>query len=84
VEARLIGVIEAEQTEDGETERNARLIAVADHSITHEKIESLDDLDETLWLGYRRRLAPVLSQDCHTKVIAADARLGRPFPCRDA
>src|SRR5947209_2197127 len=29
VAARLLGVIEAEQTEDGETERNDRLIAVS-------------------------------------------------------
>ena len=29
IPARLIGVIEAEQTEEGETDRNDRLIAVA-------------------------------------------------------
>ena len=29
VEARILGVIEAEQTKDGQTERNDRLIAVA-------------------------------------------------------
>lgn len=48
VEARLIGVIEADQTEDGKTERNDRLIAVAECSQTHEKIESISDLDPTL------------------------------------
>jgi inorganic pyrophosphatase len=35
VTSRLIGVIEAEQTENGETFRNDRLIAVAAKSITH-------------------------------------------------
>src|SRR5437764_14661059 len=39
IAARLLGVIEAEQTSDGETERNDRLMAVAedcgDHKDTH-------------------------------------------------
>src|SRR6187549_1983500 len=35
VPSRLIGVIEAEQTEDGETERNDRFLAVAANSATH-------------------------------------------------
>ncbi len=48
VDARLIGVIEAEQSEDGKKERNDRLIAVAEESPTHEKIKSIDDLDGTL------------------------------------
>jgi inorganic pyrophosphatase len=48
VEARLIGVIEAEQTKDGKKERNDRLIAVAEPSATHAKIESISDLDRTL------------------------------------
>lgn len=48
VEARLLGVIEAKQTEDGKTERNDRLIAVAAESHTHRDIKSLSDLDPTL------------------------------------
>ncbi|HEY0079805.1 MAG TPA: inorganic diphosphatase [Pyrinomonadaceae bacterium] len=49
VEARLLGVLEAEQTErDGETTRNDRLIAVAAKSRTHAHVKSLDDLNETL------------------------------------
>jgi len=49
VPSRLIGVIEAEQTEkDGVTERNDRLIAVASASHTHADIKSLNDLNETL------------------------------------
>ena len=48
VEARLLGVIEANQTEDGKTERNDRLIAVAAESHTHGSLKSLDDLDSTM------------------------------------
>jgi inorganic pyrophosphatase len=46
VAARLIGVIEAEQTEDGETTRNDRLIAVASGSRTHQNVRSLNSLDD--------------------------------------
>jgi len=49
VPARLLGVIEAEQTErTGETMRNDRLIAVAEASITHRNLKSLGKLDENL------------------------------------
>jgi len=48
VEARLIGVIEAEQTEDGNTMRNDRLIAVAIKSRNHRDVNSLDDINEHL------------------------------------
>jgi len=48
VESRVIGVIEANQTEDGQTERNDRIIAVAAESHTHRDIKSLDDLNKTL------------------------------------
>ena len=49
VRSRLIGVIEAEQTEkDGQTTRNDRLIAVASESKTHEHIKSINDLNDTL------------------------------------
>jgi inorganic pyrophosphatase len=48
IRARLIGVIEAEQTErDGETMRNDRLIAVSSDSHTHEDIKSINDLNQT-------------------------------------
>ena len=46
--ARLVGVIEAEQTEGGKTKRNDRLIAVAIESTTHTGVESLDDVGEPL------------------------------------
>src|SRR5579883_648042 len=44
VRARLIGVIEAEQSEEGKVLRNDRLLAVAIHAHTHEHVKSLDDL----------------------------------------
>jgi inorganic pyrophosphatase len=49
VPSRLVGGIDAEQTErDGETMRNDRLIAVAAKSYTHRDVRSLDDLSENL------------------------------------
>lgn len=48
VEARLIGIIEANQSEDGKTERNDRLIAVAAKSHTHNGIKSFSHLDRNL------------------------------------
>jgi inorganic pyrophosphatase len=45
VAARLIGVIEADQTEKGKTTRNDRLIAVAENSRLHENIKNLKDLE---------------------------------------
>lgn len=46
VHSRLLGTIEAEQTEkDGKVERNDRLIAVASTSHTHGHLEELDDLN---------------------------------------
>jgi inorganic pyrophosphatase len=46
VEARLIGVIEVEQTEEGNTERNDRLIAVYPKSPLYEEVHTLDDLGQ--------------------------------------
>jgi inorganic pyrophosphatase len=48
VESRLLGVIEAEQTEDGKTERNDRLIAVAKNSHTHGSLKSLLSVEPKL------------------------------------
>jgi inorganic pyrophosphatase len=45
IEARLIGVIKANQTEkDGEVQRNDRLLAVATHAHTHAHVKHLKDL----------------------------------------
>jgi inorganic pyrophosphatase len=48
IEARLLGVIEAEQTEKGKTQRNDRLIAVAAQSHTHSSLRSLLKLEPKL------------------------------------
>ena len=49
VRARLIGIIEAEQTEeDGDTMRNDRLIAVAESSRSHRDVRDLAALNENL------------------------------------
>jgi inorganic pyrophosphatase len=48
VPAKLIGVIEAEQTEDQETTRNDRLIAIAADSRNHSHIRFLGDLNKNL------------------------------------
>lgn len=47
VPSRLLGVMEAEQTEqDGNRERNDRLIAIAAQSYEYSEIKSLGDLDK--------------------------------------
>ena len=48
VASRLIGVIEAEQTENGKTFRNDRLIAVATKSITHRSLCDITDISDDL------------------------------------
>jgi inorganic pyrophosphatase len=47
IEVRLIGIINAEQTEDGKTETNDRLLGVAIHSYDHEDLESISDVSKT-------------------------------------
>jgi inorganic pyrophosphatase len=48
IEVRIIGIITADQTEDGKTESNDRLLGVAVHSYDHEGLESIDDVSKTL------------------------------------
>ena len=48
VAARVIGVIEADQTEDGETMRNDRVIAVATGSRNHRDLRSIEELSDNL------------------------------------
>jgi inorganic pyrophosphatase len=71
VPSRLVGAIEAEQTEhDGETVRNDRLIAVADESHLYRGIDAIEDLPPNLvdeiehfWVSYNaikgKKFAPV-------------------------
>ncbi len=48
VEARLIGVIEAEQTEAGKTNRNDRLIGVSARSRNHHDVSEISQLSQNL------------------------------------
>jgi inorganic pyrophosphatase len=48
VPSRLVGAIEAEQTEEGETFRNDRLLAVAENSHAHKHVRDLGDLSANL------------------------------------
>jgi len=46
VTCRLLGALKAEQTEDGETVRNDRLIAVVEACQAHEEVRSVNDLNK--------------------------------------
>jgi inorganic pyrophosphatase len=48
IEIRLIGIIEAEQSEDGKTVSNDRLLGAAIHSYDHEDLDSIKDVSKTL------------------------------------
>jgi inorganic pyrophosphatase len=48
MEVRIIGIIEAEQTQKGKTEANNRLLGVAVHSYDHEDLKTIDDVSKTL------------------------------------
>jgi len=48
VHCRLAGVIEAEQRDGGEKERNDRLLAIAEKCKDHEDVKSIKDLNENL------------------------------------
>ena len=48
IQVRIIGIIEAKQTEDGKTERNDRLLGVAVHSYEHEDLQTMDEVSKTL------------------------------------
>jgi len=45
VECKLIGAIESEQEEEGETNRNDRLVAVAEQSLLYSEIKTLKDMN---------------------------------------
>ena len=48
IDSRLIGVIEGEQTEDGKTERNDRLLAVAKQNHTYFDLKDISDINPKL------------------------------------
>ena len=45
---RLIGIMEAEQTQNGKTTRNDRLIAVAVHSYSHDNLHSVSEVNKAI------------------------------------
>jgi inorganic pyrophosphatase len=48
IDVRIIGVIIAEQVEDGKSETNDRLLGVTVHSYDHENLKSIDEVSRTL------------------------------------
>ena len=48
IDVRIIGVIAAEQTEDGKTNANDRLLGVSVHSYDHEHLKTIKDVSKTL------------------------------------
>ena len=48
IEIRIIGIISAEQTADGKTETNDRLLGVAVQSYEHEDLQSISEVSKTL------------------------------------
>ncbi len=48
IDVRIIGIIEAKQTEDGETKQNDRLLGVAIHSYDHMDLNSIGQVSKTL------------------------------------
>src|SRR6266404_1965192 len=48
VDIRVIGVIQAIQTQNHKTETNDRLLAVAIHSYSHENMSSIEDLNPSM------------------------------------
>src|SRR5688572_9983170 len=48
IDVRIIGVLEAKQTEDGKTEKNDRLLGVAVHSYSHQDVSSIDEVSKPL------------------------------------
>jgi inorganic pyrophosphatase len=48
IEVRLVGIINAEQTQDGKREANDRLLGVAIHSYEHEDLTSVEDVSKRI------------------------------------
>ena len=51
LKVRLIGLIEAQQTENGKTTENDRLIGVAVHSYSHQDLQTIGDVNKSLLAG---------------------------------
>lgn len=47
-DARIIGILEANQTEDGRTVKNDRLLGVAVHSYNYQDVSSIREMDKSV------------------------------------
>src|ERR1700722_16948369 len=47
IDVRIIGVIQAEQTQDGRTEKNGRILGAAIHSYEHQNLFTISDVSKT-------------------------------------
>ena len=93
VPARLIGVLEAEQTEDGKTVRNDRLVAVLDAKYNPATVHSLEELGrevldqiEAFFVAYNeaegRRFKPIARRGAENAEELVAASLADRAPRR--
>jgi inorganic pyrophosphatase len=82
MDVRIVGVIEATQTENGKTERNDRLLGVAVHSYNHSDVTKIDDVSKTLlnqveafFISYNQAARQKVQGDRHRR-----AQKGHPIP----
>jgi inorganic pyrophosphatase len=48
IDVRILGIIDAEQTQGGKTEKNSRILGAAIHSYEHENLVTISDVSKTL------------------------------------
>jgi inorganic pyrophosphatase len=48
VDVRIIGIVAAQQSEDGKTTQNDRMLGVAVHSYAHQDLKSIEDVSKDL------------------------------------
>lgn len=90
LDVRLLGIINAEQTEGGKTETNDRLIGVATHSYQHQDMKSIDEVSrilldqvEEFFISYnkqRGRKFKVTGQHGPEEAVALIEKTGRALP----
>ncbi len=91
LKARIVGVLEAEQTEEGETRRNDRIIAVGSGSIDFAEVKNIEDLPRTsleqieeFFITYNRQCGKEMRFLDRKGPSAAWKRLDRSFGLRKA
>ena len=71
LEVRVIGIITAEQTDDGKTEANDRLMGVAVRSSDHEDLESINDVNKTLLDHVEEFSSPITNSAARSSQLQA-------------